>query len=60
MFRIFIMNEIKINTVDEKVTVSIGISSYKRENSESFTQLIKDADIKMYQAKSEGKNRVCF
>ena len=58
--RLTFQNEIKINTVDEKVTVSIGISSYKRENSESFTQLIKDADIKMYQAKSEGKNRVCF
>ncbi len=58
--RLTFQNQIKLNKVDEKVTVSIGISSYKRENSESFTQLIKDADIKMYQAKSEGRNRVCF
>jgi len=58
--RLTFQNQIKLNKIDEKVTVSIGISSYKRENTESFTQLIKDADIKMYQAKSEGRNRVCF
>jgi len=58
--RLTFQNQIILNKIDEKVTVSIGISSYKRENTESFTQLIKDADIKMYQAKSEGRNRVCF
>ncbi|MBA6233241.1 MULTISPECIES: GGDEF domain-containing protein [unclassified Colwellia] len=42
------------------VTVSIGISSNQRENDKSFAQLIKDADINMYQAKKLGKNRVYF
>jgi diguanylate cyclase (GGDEF)-like protein len=58
--RLTFQNQIKLNKVDEKVTVSIGISSHKNGNPESFTQLLKDADIKMYQAKSEGRNRVCF
>jgi len=58
--RLSIQEKIKLNKVAEQVTVSIGISSYKRENTESFTQLIKDADDKMYEAKRLGKNKVCF
>jgi diguanylate cyclase (GGDEF)-like protein len=58
--RLTIQEKVMLNKVDEQVTVSIGISSYKKQNNESFSQLIKDADIKMYQAKSLGKNRVCF
>jgi diguanylate cyclase (GGDEF)-like protein len=42
------------------VTVSIGISSYQKESTTSFAQLIKDADINMYQAKNLGRNKVCF
>lgn len=58
--RLTIQEKVKLNKVDEQVTVSIGISSYQKHNNESFSQLIKDADIKMYQAKSLGKNKVCF
>ena len=58
--RLTIQEKVKLNKVDEQVTVSIGISSYQKHNNESFSQLIKDADIKMYQAKSLGKNMVCF
>jgi diguanylate cyclase (GGDEF)-like protein len=58
--RLTIQEKVMLNKVDEQVTVSIGISSYKKQTNESFSQLIKDADIKMYQAKSLGKNRVCF
>lgn len=58
--RLSIQEKIKLNKVAEQVTVSIGISSYKRENTESFTQLIKGADDKMYEAKRLGKNKVCF
>jgi diguanylate cyclase (GGDEF)-like protein len=42
------------------VTVSIGISSNQRESDKIFAQLIKNADINMYQAKKLGKNRVYF
>ena len=58
--RLSIQEKIKLNKVDEQVTVSIGISSYKRENTENFTQIIKEADVKMYEAKRLGKNKVCF
>ena len=58
--RLSIQEKIKLNKIAEQVTVSIGISSYKRENTDSFTQLIKDADDKMYEAKRLGKNKVCF
>lgn len=58
--RLTIQEKVKLNKVDKQVTVSIGISSYKKQNNDSFSQLIKDADIKMYQAKSLGKNKVCF
>ena len=58
--RLTFQDKIKLTKVDEKVTVSIGISAYKNENTKSFAQLIKGADIKMYQAKREGKNKVCF
>jgi len=43
----------------EKVTASIGVASYRKEDTDSFLKLLKDADITMYQAKSQGRNRVC-
>jgi diguanylate cyclase (GGDEF)-like protein len=43
-----------------QVTVSIGISTYEKESTESFSQLLKIADIAMYQAKSLGRNKVCY
>jgi diguanylate cyclase (GGDEF)-like protein len=43
----------------EKVTASIGVASYRKEHTDSFLKLLKDADITMYQAKSQGRNRVC-
>ena len=58
--RLSIQEKIKLNKIAEQVTVSIGISSYKRENTENFTQIIKEADVKMYEAKRLGKNKVCF
>jgi diguanylate cyclase (GGDEF)-like protein len=57
--RLTLQNKIKFNKI-EQVTVSIGISSYKGGDTDSFTQLIKEADTKMYQAKNEGRNKVCF
>ena len=44
----------------KKVTVSIGVSSSRDESAESFAQLLKAADIMMYQAKNQGRNKVCM
>ncbi|NVK72229.1 hypothetical protein C0J08_03870 [Marinomonas sp. CT5] len=40
-----------------KLTVSIGISSLQKEH--EFTDFLRTADEKLYQAKHEGRNRVC-
>lgn len=40
-----------------KITVSIGISSLRPEH--EFTDFLRAADQKLYQAKREGRNRVC-
>ena len=41
-----------------KLTVSIGISSLQPEH--EFTDLLRAADQKLYQAKHEGRNKVCY
>ncbi|XOB60582.1 diguanylate cyclase response regulator [Campylobacterota bacterium DY0563] len=41
----------------EKVTASFGVASY--EKGENITSLIQKADYNLYQAKEQGKNRVC-
>ncbi|WP_417528931.1 GGDEF domain-containing protein [Marinomonas shanghaiensis] len=43
---------------DIKLTVSIGISSLQPE--QTLTDVLRAADEKLYQAKREGRNRVCF
>ncbi|MBO8158543.1 MAG: GGDEF domain-containing protein [Thermosyntropha sp.] len=41
-----------------KVTVSIGLSSYSEDKPESADELIRFADLAMYEAKRKGKNRI--
>lgn len=45
--------------IDEVVTCSFGVCSTENEKI-SQTQLIKKADLSLYQAKKEGKNKICF
>ena len=44
---------------DRTVTASIGISCFPDDGTDART-LLKNADIAMYRAKTEGKNRFCF
>ncbi|NQZ22172.1 MAG: diguanylate cyclase [Colwellia sp.] len=57
--RLIIENHQWHNKTLEKVTASIGVASFQKEHTDSFLTLLKDADITMYQAKSQGRNRVC-
>ncbi len=47
------------NAIELKVTVSVGIALYPSRDVRSKDQLIKAADVALYQAKNEGRNRIC-
>ena len=49
----------KLNGYEFNVSASIGISLFP-ENSEDINSLVKQADIAMYKAKKDGKNRYKF
>jgi two-component system cell cycle response regulator len=42
------------------VTVSMGVSGYPDDNIETRLDLISKADLALYKAKREGRNRVCL
>jgi diguanylate cyclase (GGDEF)-like protein len=44
------------NMTTVSVTISIGVAT--REHKQSFDQVMKQADVKLYQAKSNGRNNV--
>ena len=43
-----------------KLTISIGIASTLPDNESSYYSLLKRADEKLYQAKNEGRDRICI
>lgn len=43
-----------------KLTISIGIASMLPDNESSYYSLLKRADEKLYQAKNEGRDRICI
>ncbi len=49
----------KVNEHEFEITASVGISIYP-DNSGTMKELITHADIAMYKAKKEGKNRIKF
>tara|TARA_R110002111_G_scaffold2705_4_gene18007 strand:- start:109841 stop:111565 length:1725 start_codon:yes stop_codon:yes gene_type:complete len=50
---------IKFNEIHIPVTASLGISTYSEHAMESVESLVAAADNALYQAKAEGRNRVC-
>ena len=50
---------VHIKGIELSTTFSIGISSYPTDG-ETMDELLKNADIAMYQAKNDGKNRYAF
>jgi len=57
----FVNDLILINndtTID--VTISIGISIYRYTEEINLREILKKADIALYNAKNSGRNRVCF
>ena len=43
----------------QNISISIGVAQYCLEKHQTFETLLKDADTLMYQAKHQGKNKVC-
>jgi diguanylate cyclase (GGDEF)-like protein len=41
-----------------RVTLSVGLAAYP-ENGQDHHQVLEQADLALYRAKREGKNRVC-
>lgn len=54
-----IQNPVNIKNLDLQITASIGISIFPNDGM-SFNQLLKNADLALYAAKTKGKNTFCF
>ncbi|WP_298864093.1 sensor domain-containing diguanylate cyclase [uncultured Gimesia sp.] len=50
---------IEFNQTHIPVTASLGISTYSQHSMENVESLVAAADNALYQAKAEGRNRVC-
>ncbi|WP_440874406.1 diguanylate cyclase [Thalassotalea sp. PLHSN55] len=46
--------------IDMSLTISVGVATYDSRCHQSFNDVLKDADALMYQAKNEGRNKVCY
>ncbi len=58
VYRVF-KEPIEILQYDFRISMSIGISIYPNDG-ETINELIKNADLAMYEAKQQGKNRFAF
>ncbi|MGV6825440.1 MAG: GGDEF domain-containing protein [bacterium] len=45
------------STVDTAITVSIGIAINRHEHSKSIDELVREADLALYESKASGRNR---
>lgn len=53
-------HDFKNNNVAQPITVSVGISFYPNKNIATVEHLVAFADQALYQAKREGRNRICL
>ncbi len=53
-------HELEENKAVVRITVSVGISFFPNKNVATVEQLISFADQALYQAKREGRNRICL
>ena len=51
--------EIEFNETRIPVTASLGISTYSSQSMDNVEALVAAADGALYQAKTDGRNRVC-
>lgn len=49
----------RVEGADHQVTVSLGVALYPSRDVKSKDQLVKAADKALYQAKADGRNRIC-
>jgi len=49
----------QLETYEYKSTISIGITLFNAHDT-SIEELLKQADIAMYQSKAQGRNKICF
>ncbi|MDF4897008.1 diguanylate cyclase, partial [Vibrio parahaemolyticus] len=54
------IDERSIRVTKEGFTISGGVVFSKESRVENFDELFKAADEKLYQAKSTGKNKICY
>ena len=47
------------NSATERVTASVGVAVYPSRDIKNKDQLLKAADRALYQAKHEGRDRIC-
>ncbi len=57
LLRLIEKNPLVVDGTEIPLTVSLGIIDYQDEKNTS--ELVRRADIKLYQAKSKGRNRIC-
>jgi two-component system cell cycle response regulator len=60
IWRTVAKHEFNDNNVQQPITVSVGISFYPNKNIATVEQLVAFADQALYQAKREGRNRICL
>lgn len=52
-------SEIEIDAISLNVTISVGVALYPSRDIRSKDDLLKAADRALYQAKTDGRNRIC-